>query len=71
MLLSREAMPNPLNGARLTPLDLVNGPNRNGIVPLERMSEVTQKNLIVLLEKNGAKSSKEIVKQNSNAKKKE
>ena len=71
MLLSREAMPNPLNGARLTPLDLVKGPNRNGIVPLERMSEVTQKNLIELLEKNGAKSSKEIVKQNSNAKKKE
>lgn len=62
MLLSKGAMPNSLNGARLTPLDLVRGPNRSGVEPLDRMSEYTQRTLIGILEKNGAKTSEELAK---------
>ena len=62
MLLSRGAMPNLLNGARLTPLDLVSGPNKSGVDPLDRMSKGTQEILIEILEKNGAKTSEELKK---------
>ena len=71
MLLSRGAMPNLLNGARLTPLDLVSGPNKSGVDPLDRMSKGTQEILIEILEKNGAKTSEELKKPRLKSKNKE
>tara|TARA_B100001093_G_scaffold419394_1_gene410950 strand:+ start:667 stop:2208 length:1542 start_codon:yes stop_codon:yes gene_type:complete len=71
MLLSRGALCNTLNGARLSPLDLVIGPNKSGIAPLERMNNGTQSTLIKILEKNGAKTSKEMMKTRLSSKKEE
>ena len=60
MLLSHGAESNKLNGARLTPLDLVLQPNKKGLTPMQRMSKKTQTQLIKILKEKGGKTSKEL-----------